>query len=330
MKKFWVNIEQWDKNIVTTALESSADAVKVPKGFTEKVKELGKIATIAEDGDLQLGKDVIEITINTKDDENKAAKLGKDKIIIIKTSDWTVIPLENLIAQNAKIVAEVTNAKDAQTALETLEKGVDGILLNTKDMSEIKKVANIVKTPNENIQLVKVKITKTEQLGSGDRVCIDTCTNMNMGEGMLIGNSSSGMFLVHSESVENPYVAQRPFRVNAGAVHAYIKMPGDKTKYLSEIATGENVLIVNSKGKTQLAVVGRSKVEKRPLMLIEAEVKGKKISLVLQNAETIRLVNSDGKPISVVKLKPGDEVMAYVEEAGRHFGMKVEETIVEK
>ncbi|MDY6974583.1 MAG: 3-dehydroquinate synthase II, partial [Thermodesulfobacteriota bacterium] len=34
--------------------------------------------------------------------------------------------------------------------------------------------------------------------------------------------------------------------------------------------------------------------------------------------------------ISVVKLKPADEVLGYVEDAGRHFGHKIEETITEK
>ncbi len=69
----------------------------------------------------------------------------------------------------------------------------------------------------------------------GDRVCLDTVSNMVPGEGMLVGNAGSGFFLVHSESLENPYVAARPFRVNAGAVHAYLYLPEGKTKYLSEV-----------------------------------------------------------------------------------------------
>jgi 3-dehydroquinate synthase II len=32
----------------------------------------------------------------------------------------------------------------------------------------------------------------------------------------------------------------------------------------------------------------------------------------------------------VVDLKPGDIVLGYTEEAGRHFGMKIKETIIEK
>jgi 3-dehydroquinate synthase II len=169
-----------------------------------------------------------------------------------------------------------------------------------------------------------------ETLGMGDRVCVDTCTNMKLGQGMLVGNSSNSLFLVHAENVENPYVEQRPFRVNAGPVHAYTRVGGGKTKYLSELKSGDEVILVDFQGKTENAIVGRAKVEKRPLLLVEAEWEGKKISTILQNAETIRLTTPKGEPISVIELKPGVEVLATVEDAGRHFGIKIEETIIEK
>ena len=202
--------------------------------------------------------------------------------------------------------------------------------MNTTDMNEIKKVAKVVKESSEKLNLVKIKILETKSLGMADRVCIDTCTNMSIGEGMLIGNSSGGLFLVHSESIENPYVAPRPFRVNAGPVHAYVRVTDGKTRYLSELKSGDEVTIINFKGHCQRSVVGRTKVEKRPLMLIEAECRGKSISTILQNAETIRLTKPNGKPISVVELKKGSKIMAFMEEAGRHFGMKIDETITEK
>ena len=66
------------------------------------------------------------------------------------------------------------------------------------------------------------------------------------------------------------------------------------------------------------------------MMLIEAEAEGLPISLVLQNAETIRLVDPEGKAISITSLKPGDKVLAHVEKAGRHFGIKVDETLIER
>jgi len=54
------------------------------------------------------------------------------------------------------------------------------------------------------------------------------------------------------------------------------------------------------------------------------------IDIILQNAETIRLTAPDGTPVSVVDLKKGSEVLVSLEEAGRHFGMKVDESIQEK
>ncbi|MGM0419297.1 MAG: 3-dehydroquinate synthase II, partial [Thermodesulfobacteriota bacterium] len=35
-------------------------------------------------------------------------------------------------------------------------------------------------------------------------------------------------------------------------------------------------------------------------------------------------------PLSVVSLKKGDEVLVAVEDGGRHFGHKIDETITEK
>jgi 3-dehydroquinate synthase II len=164
----------------------------------------------------------------------------------------------------------------------------------------------------------------------GDRVCLDTCTNMAPGEGMLVGNTSSAFFLVHAETIETPYVATRPFRVNAGGVHAYVLGPEGRTRYLSELAAGDAVLLVRFEGATQVAYLGRSKVERRPMLLVEAEAEGKPVALVLQNAETIRLTRPDGSAISVAAIKPGDEVLAHLTAGGRHFGMKVQETLTER
>ncbi len=335
MKKFWVDARPWNKKIVTTALESGANAVVVPPDCTEKVKQLGLITTVAEDGDLKLGADVVEIKIESKEDEDAAAKSSLSKLVIVETSDWTVIPLESLVAQSDGIIAKVTNSAEAQTAAQVLEKGVTGILLKTEDFSEIKKTAAALMADSEKVDLVEVEVTGIKPLGMGDRVCVDTCSNMSPGQGLLVGNAGGAMFLVHSESVDNPYVAARPFRVNAGAVHAYVRVPGGKTKYLSEIEAGVEVLIVNCDGSSVPAIVGRAKVERRPLMLVEAAAKTdvgdeKKISIVLQNAETIRLVKPDGAPISIVDLKAGDRIMAHVSGEARHFGMKIQETIQEK
>lgn len=331
MKKLWVNAVPYNKDVVISALESGAEAVVLPDGQTKTVRQFGKIKTVEADGDIRPGVDVEFIDIAGKDDEDKAADVPKNKIVVLRMLDWTIIPIENLLARRAKnIMVQVANAEQAKLMVEILEKGVDGVVLNSTDINEIKQTAEIVNNVSEKIELLPAAVTAVKQLGMGDRACLDTCTQMSLGEGMLIGNTASGFFLVHSESIDNPYVASRPFRVNAGAVHAYTLTPGGKTKYLADLKTGDEVMLVDTKGKSQTAYLGRNKIEKRPMLLIEAEAHGAPISLVLQNAETIRLVSPDGKAISVTKLQPGDKVLGHIEKAGRHFGMKVDETLIEK
>ncbi len=104
-------------------------------------------------------------------------------------------------------------------------------------------------------------------------------------------------------------------------------VPGNKTRYLSELVAGDEVLIVNTEGETRTAYVGRSKIERRPLILIEAEYEGKTIRTLLQNAETIRIVDADNNPLSVADIKIG-KVKVYVESNARHFGIAIDETIM--
>ena len=327
MKQFWVDIRPWNKDIATTAIESGADALVVDRA--EDVKRLGRITTVAPDGDIRPGTDVIEITITDKASENAAAQ-AKNRYVIVTTSDWTVIPLENLVAQSDRIIAAVKNVHEAELALHVLEKGVYGILLKTTDPATVRSVASLLKSSGGKVGLVPFRVTKIIPAGMGDRVCVDTCSMLSDGEGMLMGNTSSAMLLVHAETLENPYVAPRPFRVNAGAVHAYILLPDRKTAYLSDLSIGGQVLVTDAQGTAHTVTIGRTKIERRPLLLVEAAAGKEKVSLVLQNAETIRLVKEDGSAISVVHLAPGDTIMGCVLEGGRHFGMAVKETICEK
>jgi 3-dehydroquinate synthase II len=331
MKKLWVSAVPYNKEVVISALESGAEVVVLPDGKSDTVREFGKIKTVEKNGDIKPGVDVEFIDIAGKADEDKATAVPESKIVVLRMLDWTIIPIENLLARRGKnLMVQVENSEQAKLMVEILEKGVDGVVLNTTDINEIKKTAEIIRGITEKIQLVTATITNTKQLGMGDRACLDTCTQMTLGEGMLVGNTASGFFLVHSESIDNPYVASRPFRVNAGAVHAYTLVAGGKTKYLADLKAGDEVLLVNAHGKSQIAYLGRNKIEKRPMILIEADAEGEPMSLVMQNAETIRLVDPHGNAISITTLKPGDKVLGHIEKAGRHFGMKVDETLIER
>ncbi len=322
MKLFWVKAVPWNKKIVTSAIEAGADAVIVEGENIPKVRELGIVDAIAID-------DLVFVEISSKEDELKALELSKAGPVVVDGKDWKVIPLENLVSQSQNIIAVVRSPEEAELAIGVLEVGTKGVLLETQDPSVVKEVGRIVKRRTLNLELVEAEVTEIRPVGMGYRVCVDTTELMTPSEGMLVGDTSGFLFLVHSESIENPYVAPRPFRVNAGGVHAYILCPENKTKYLCELSAGERVLVVNAKGEAREAVVGRNKTEVRPLLIVKARHNDREGSLILQNAETIRLTAPDGSPISVVRLKPGDRVLAHVTEAGRHFGVKVREKIKE-
>lgn len=328
MKQFWVDVRPWRKDLATTAIESGADALVVDDAG--RVRELGRVTTVARDGDLVPGKEVFEVEIVDKATEEEALRLADRGRVIVRMRDWTVIPLENLVAQSDRIIAAVTTADEAAVALSVLERGAAGILLATDDPAEIRRVAGVIAGSGAEVALVPFEVTRIAPVGMGDRVCVDTCSLLADGEGMLVGNTSSAFLMVHPETLENPYVAPRPFRVNAGAVHAYTLLPDGKTAYLADLAVGDRVLIAEHTGATHEAVVGRVKIERRPLLLVEAKAGDAKVSLVLQNAETIRLVAEDGRAVSVVDLAVGDRVLGSVAEGGRHFGIAVAETILEK
>jgi 3-dehydroquinate synthase II len=325
------------KIIVTTALENNFSTFIVSDEDKEVFKKLGKCELITLDKyrftlSDKSGEYVI---ITSKSDEERASELaGETAYVVVSAKDWKVIPVENLIASfqktESKLLVEVNSPEEARLFFETLEVGVDGVVLNTDQFEAILEMRRLMDTfETGKVDLVPAVITRLESVGTGDRVCIDTCSILNVGEGMLIGSQSGGLFLVHSESVEAEYVDTRPFRVNAGPVHAYIYSTNDRTRYLSDLSAGEEVLAVDLHGNTRPVVIGRVKVEKRPLMLVEVEYEDKKYNIILQNAETIRLVSGD-KPVSIVDLKKGDKILIWLEESGRHFGMKVDESILEK
>ncbi|MFA1610548.1 3-dehydroquinate synthase II [Halobellus rubicundus] len=274
------------------------------------------------------------VRIFSEDYEAFAEEAAQDaEYTIVVGEDWTIIPLENLIArigEETDLIAGVTTAEEAKTAFETLELGADGVLLDSDDPDEIRKTVEIRdEAERETLDLQWAEVTAVERTGMADRVCVDTGNLMEHDEGMLVGSMSRGLFFVHAETAESPYVASRPFRVNAGAVHAYVRTPDGGTKYLSELKSGDEVQVVDSEGKTREAVVGRVKIEKRPMFRIEAEVDGDRVETLLQNAETIKVHTREGRK-AVTDLEAGDEVRLYYEQTARHFGEAVEESIIEK
>jgi len=262
-----------------------------------------------------------------------SAKKGLD-FVIIEVKDWKIIPLENIIAKLHKIHTQIfaiaKNPKEVRKMFSILDVGVDGVIFNTGSINQVKET--LVYLGTKNFELKNAKVIDIQEVGDGERVCVDTASILHKGEGMLIGSRANFLFLVHNESVGSSFTSPRPFRVNAGAVHCYTLSPDGTTKYLSELETGAEVLVLNSKGNARRSTIGRCKIEKRPMLLIKAKIGDEIGGIIAQDAETIRFVKSNGNLVSVTHLKKGDSVLVHSKPAtGRHFGMEVsDEYILEK
>ena len=329
-KEIWVRADipeskEDRKEMLISAIESGITAALVRQEDLD-FSSLGKIELITA------GEDVKIVDIGSPKDQDRAMALaGKCSAVILSSSDWTIIPLENLIAKfsgtGTKVFASASDVESARLYLKTMEKGVDGIAVTVSDPDKLRLFADLLSSSSD-VELKEVEVVGVKNIEMGDRVCVDTVSIMVPGEGMLIGSQANCLFLVQSESEDSGYVASRPFRVNAGAVHAYVMAPEGKTRYLGELKSGEPVAIVNRDGRTRISSVGRCKIEVRPMVLVEAAEGSRRFTTILQNAETVKLVSSEGA-ISVTDIKPGDRVLAKIESGGRHFGMKIEETLRE-
>ncbi|MBU1229120.1 MAG: 3-dehydroquinate synthase II family protein [Proteobacteria bacterium] len=327
MKKIIFKAIPFQKKLVTLALESGVDAILTEAAKADAVRALGRVEVLTPE-------DLPTLPLASKADEEAAVALLRTGQAVALEKGWEIIPVENILAQAENLALECESLDRAVLAAGILERGADAIVVLPEAAGDLKAIVAELKLSQGSIELQRAVVTAIEPAGLGHRVCVDTISMLRRGQGMLVGNSSAFTFLVHAETESNPYVAARPFRVNAGAVHAYAALPGDKTCYLEELSAGREVLIVGADGQTSLATVGRVKVEVRPMLKITAKVlaaDGAEVSgqVFLQNAETIRVTGIDGTPISVVNLKPGDEILCRTDVAGRHFGMRIREDIKE-
>jgi len=307
--------------IQTVFASQNADYVILDKPIIKKLKgkKIGRKFNVSSNKDIE----------NVLD----SAKKGLD-FVIIEVKDWKIIPLENIIAKlhkiHTKIFSVARNAKEARKMFSILDVGVDGVIFNTGSMNEVRQA--LVYLGSKSFELSSAKIIEIQEVGDGERVCVDTASMLNRGEGMLVGSRANFLFLVHNESVGSSFTSPRPFRVNAGAVHCYTLAPDGTTKYLSELETGVEILVLDSKGRARRAAIGRCKIEKRPMLMIKAKVGDEIGGIIAQDAETIRFVKPNGQLVSVTHLKKGDSVIVHSKAAtGRHFGMEVsDEYILEK
>jgi len=329
MPRLVVDLRDWNEDFQIAALEAGVEEVILPDQCAADSRRFGIMATVRQS---ELPGRFTETSISA-DKQSDILGLMADSgrpDVLITGDQLDVLSLENLVAEDNRFYAQVRSPEEAETALNIMQRGVGGVVLVPRSEDDIWKVARLVQAGTASIPLVDAEIIDIRQGGVGHRVFVDTICYMDQTQGTLVGNTTHGYFLVLSESIDNPYTGKRPFRVNAGSVHAYLYQPNDRTEYLSELAIGDPVLVVRNDGSTVSTRCGRAKIEKRPMLLIKAKHKDTIISIYLQNAGTVHLCCND-KPVPVTRLAVGDSIKAYIRGVeGRHCGMAVDEEIIEK
>jgi 3-amino-4-hydroxybenzoic acid synthase len=123
----------------------------------------------------------------------------------------------------------------------------------------------------------------------------------------------------------------RPFRVNAGAVSSYVLSRAERTNYLSELRQGDTVTGVRVNGDTRPLVVGRAKIETRPLLLIRTRsADGDSASMILQHDWHVRVLGPAGVVHNITELRAGSVIMGLTAPPARHVGMPVDEYCLEQ
>ena len=300
-----------------------------------------------------------------------------DDFVVIDIAHATYIPYELLLAKaekhRTKILRQVPikglqdivdDVNQSLNAFATMEQGI-AVLFTSRNVKEIESLTRtLAHRQAGTLKLVRARVDEVQHTGLGHRVCVDTTSLMTPEEGMIVGSTGWGGLFVCSETHHLPHMNLREFRVNAGAVHSYVWGPNSTATYLSEMEGGAEVLCVDIQGHTRVVSVGRSKIERRPMLKVRCSValedvpeelralaeanlaaqarvtpKGERIAqydgriqinTFLQNDWHVRLMGADGKVRHCTLLVPGDELLAHVDIPGRHTGLRVNEHIKEK
>ena len=285
------------------------------------------------------------VDVSNSEGQSKArAMAGSVEWILLDLGEWKMIPIENIIAAcdggPTKVAARISSPEQVLGAAFALQIGVDALLVDEKTLQtaliaksqrgEIT-IDAIDETAKGELELTFLEVVEVTEGGVGDRVCVDLTSLLDPEEGMIVGSSSKSMVLVHGETVESEFVPTRPFRVNAGASHSYILMADGTTSYLSELKMGDEVLVVNGNEESRSCVVGRVKIEKRPFILFRWKNENdNEAGVLLQQAETVRLISESHGLVSVTELVPGMKLLGWNGGAGRHVGQTISAEVDER
>ena len=259
-------------------------------------------------------------------------RLRAGRAVAVRWREERVIPLETLVAARTRpgtLWVVTDRPPEVPGSLGALEHGADRVLVEIDDPARLDELEAILEREPTALVWDRATIRRVVSAGLGDRVLVDTTSMLAAEEGMLLGSQAAILVHVASEARGSRYTRPRPFRVNAGSAHLYTLLPNGETRYLSELESGEAVLVARPQGAARSVRIGRIKIERRPLTLVELERDGRRYTVFLQEAETVRLSTAAGA-VPTTELRVGTDVPVAVLPQGRHLGIAVDETIEER
>ncbi len=282
---------------------------------------------------VEFGRFVEIIDADTLEDACEAART--ERYSLLQFRDPTKIPLEIVLAAasgaEGSIITVAADVEEAGIIFGVLEHGSDGVMMAPRAVGDATELMAQASNAPEPLDLVELEVVSVAHVGMGERACVDTCTYLNKDEGILVGSFSKGMVLCVSETHPLPYMQTRPFRVNAGAIMSYTLSLGGRTHYLSELRAGSKLLAVDIRGRAREVVVGRVKIESRPLLSVNAvAANGTEINLILQDDWHVRVLGPGGTVLNSTELKPGDKLLGHLPVADRHVGYPISEFCLEQ
>jgi len=285
-----------------------------------------------------------------------AAEVHDKALEVMGSATWVVLDAPDLVPQQALIVASCRHGTRVAVAvqseqhlldLEPVLANVAALLVPTGDGTneeQLWRKATLARAGSgkEGQALLNtlcggLLLPATEDLkgarvetigvmdGAADRVCIDCIQMLREGEGILVGSTPQALCFVHANTAPSSSGPARPFRISAGPVHACVALPDGRTKYLSELQAGEQVMIVEIQDgrvspTSRGVVVGRCHVERAPVMCIHMNFRGVSNSFFFEKSASVRLnVRHDRNqeiaaafaPLPVTEVCQGDEVLVH-------------------
>ncbi len=273
------------------------------------------------------------IEVGRPDDAEPAERrLRNGEPVAVRWLKERVIPLENLVAaRRTKGTLWVVTSRpdDVPSFLGALEHGADGVIVEVSTSDDLDRLEALTDPSAMPLTWTSAPVQRVASAGMGDRVIVDTTSILQPEEGMVVGSSAALLLHVLSEAVGSRYTRPRPFRVNAGAAHLYTLLGNGDTRYLSELRAGDAVLVGRPDGPSRAVRVGRIKIERRPMVLVEMEHGGRSYTAFLQEAETVRVGTTTG-PVATTELTSTARASVVALPPARHLGVAVTEVIEER